>query len=90
MQPYNQLETKGLQKPRKEMPDLDARSARSLIENWHFLTKELTVLDKQSTLQMHIYTRFQFANNLYDDGIFTNKQDKRGTIHHQRELQSFH
>ena len=57
MQPYNQLETKGLQKSRKEMPDLDARSARSLIENWHFLTKELTVLRKQSTHQMHIYTR---------------------------------
>jgi|GEM_PF-3052997 len=53
------------------MPDLDARSARSLIENWHFLTKELTVLRKQSTHQMHIYTRFLFANNLYDDGIFT-------------------
>ena len=68
---YNQLKTKGLQKPRKEMPDLDARSARSLIENWHFLTKELTVLRKQSTRQMHIYTRFQFTNNLYDDGIFT-------------------
>lgn len=49
MRLYNLLETKGLQKPRKEMPDLDARSARSLIENWHFLTKELTVLDKQST-----------------------------------------
>lgn len=71
MQPYNQLETKGLQKPRKEMPDLDARSARSLIENWHFLTKELTVLHNQNALQMHIYTRFQFTNNLYDDGIFT-------------------
>ncbi len=54
---YNQLETKGLQKPRKEMPDLDARSARSLIENWHFLTKELTVLRNQNALQMHIYTR---------------------------------
>lgn len=53
------------------MPDLDARSARSLIENWHFLAKELTVLRKQSTRQMHIYTRFQFTNNLYDDGIFT-------------------
>lgn len=57
------------------MPDLDARSARSLIENWHFLAKELTVLRKQSALQMHIYTRFQFANNLYDDGIFIKKQD---------------
>ena len=41
---YNHLKISGLQMLCEEVPDLDARSASSLIKNWHFSTIELTVL----------------------------------------------